>query len=761
MDFAKQVAPAWIDIFTQGAATATIKTVEEGGKLLLGHSAFSQENVFVQFTNALSKLTEKQLAIAFIDDIHWADGSSLGLLFHLARNFQDRSVMFICAYRPVEGLETYTNATVFRDVHDNLLRYGAKELEIRQGINVARYVSQRYSLNTFPSDLLEQIQKLTGGHALFVSQLFSLWEDAKVIDSTPDPHGQPVWGLEQKIDAYLKIPNEIGQVLDGRIRLMEDQLRETLTYASVEGEDFTVQVVTRLRQLDEIKIFDNLETLEHRYRLIQEQESKETELRVLDFYRFAHRFFREHIYKQLSGGKRRILHRQVGECLESLYSNKQEIAGQLALHFREAHELLKAAKYALMAVQHEHTRYAWTEAENWCQFGMELIDKLPRSNETIEIRFGLLEKLGEIYYHSSDYFKAEKVYRESLNLSQQLQIDIERIVNVYDKLSDACYYQGRFQEAIILLEQGKKILIDHNVPFGKPHIDIESSLAYYDQEQFGKGDIAVDALYQVLAKAEQLPKTPKIERVISGTYNMLGILLERLGKYSESIVAYQQSLELVKKVGDKVAEIQRLLNIASHYLTIGEFEQGMTYITEGLDLSKQVGDLNSKASAHSAKGEALLGMHRPQESLTELLQGISIANSVYILLGLCRNLAISYLALSDLDKAREYAELSIKYAGDNEYDSSYGLEALAQVEAKQQNWDLATDHFNQAITIHQKAGAQRNVARFKTHFAEMLIQQGKQEQAIELLQTALMIFQTLALTHEITRTKNILDTMVR
>ena len=102
-DFAKEVAPAWLDIFTGGVAGAVIKTVEQSGKLLSNQPSFTQQNVYVQFTNALGRLAEKQPVVAFIDDLHWADSSSLGLLFHLACYLQDRAVLFLCTYRPGGG----------------------------------------------------------------------------------------------------------------------------------------------------------------------------------------------------------------------------------------------------------------------------------------------------------------------------------------------------------------------------------------------------------------------------------------------------------------------------------------------------------------------------------------------------------------------------------------------------------------------------------------------------------------------------------
>ncbi len=196
--FVKEVAPAWLDVLTGGILSAAVKTVQEGGKLL-GRTTFSKESIFVQYTNAISQLSQKRPVLAFIDDLQWADASSLGLLFHMSRYLQDCPVLVICTYRPVEATETGSNAVLFRDIHANLIRYGALELELRQGINVIEYVAQRYLNNTFSPNFIKYIQEKTEGHALFVSQLFSWWEETGVVACKQNPDDQLVWEVSQEV----------------------------------------------------------------------------------------------------------------------------------------------------------------------------------------------------------------------------------------------------------------------------------------------------------------------------------------------------------------------------------------------------------------------------------------------------------------------------------------------------------------------------------------------------------------------------------
>jgi len=295
LEILREVAPAWINFITGG-----LSDLEESRTHRTG--SFTQENVFVQFSNTLYQMAKRQPVIVFIDDLHWADGSSLNLLFHLSRYLQDCSVFFIFAYRPVEAMEIGSNAPLFRKIRANLISHGTKELELRIGIEVVGYVQQRYPFNTFPIELTEYAQNFTEGHALFVSQMFSLWEDTFVIVPEHNPEGQTVWNVAKNVQEYSAIPQSLSEVLEERIRLMENNLRDILTCASVEGEDFTAQVIACLKKVEEYKVCECLETLEHRYRLVQEQGEKHIDSKVIEFYRFVHRFFREHIYQKLSQG---------------------------------------------------------------------------------------------------------------------------------------------------------------------------------------------------------------------------------------------------------------------------------------------------------------------------------------------------------------------------------------------------------------------------------------------------------------------------
>ena len=617
LEFIKNVAPAWIDIFTFNIIGNTLKTIEEGKKLL-GKNNYRQENVFVQFANALLQLAKKQPLIAFLDDLQWADVSSLDLLAHLARYLKDAAILVVCAYRP-EAKETCSNAKQFNELCLKLLRDDTThEMQLRQGIDVAAYLNQRYPRHAFSSALITQIQQVTNGHPLFLTQLFALWQETGVIVATVDTEPLPLWRLADENHLELAIPTRIQTVLEHRLRLMGDDLRKIAVSASVEGEEFTAQVLAHLNKLEEGAVYDHLSMLEHRYWLIQEQETKEYDETVVDIYRFTHRFFRDYLYGSLDSGKRRTLHKAVGECLERLYHrNLYPIAGQLALHFREARQPKKAAKYAMMAAQFEQSRYAWAECQAWCELGLSLLKSSQPDTESTQLQFDLLILSAEAYNNSGNNPQSSiQRYETALELIPNLQIKRERVVHLYVYLAFDYYLIEQLELMKQYFASARHILNTEPIPYGEIHIELEVHYAII-QCFFGKNRIVAESLLKLLPQIKNLPATHTLSDNIAETYNILGWSLSELSDYENAITHFRQAIEICQKIGEKTYVVY-MSNLALCYFHFGKFEQGIDTASEAFKIASQVGNLNAMQYSKSVKGRILIEIGKPSEALQEL-----------------------------------------------------------------------------------------------------------------------------------------------
>jgi predicted ATPase len=88
------------------------------------------------------------------------------------------------------------------------------------------------------------------------------------------------------------------------------------------------------------------------------------------------------LYKRVALTRRRIIHGRIGKRGESLYGNRVgEIAAELAVHFEQSHDYVRAVKYLLMAAENATRRSADHEAIALSKHGLELLKALPQSAE--------------------------------------------------------------------------------------------------------------------------------------------------------------------------------------------------------------------------------------------------------------------------------------------------------------------------------------------------------------------------------------------
>ena len=258
----------------------------------------------------------------------------------------------------------------------------------------------------------EKLFKHTGGQALFTVELLRDLQERG--DLVQDEGGR--W-IESDAIAWDKLPPRVEGVIASRIGRLEEELREILTVASVEGEDFTAQVIGQIQEIQVRKLLRTLSVeLARRHQLVRERSGLRLGKRVLARYRFAHALFQRYLYNDLGNVEREMLHGEIAAILEDLYTERlDEITVQLALHYSEAKEADKAVKYLLRAGDMARERYAHQEAIGHYRRAMTFL-KEPGSEE---LASRTMMKLGLAYHQALDFQNASKAYDEGFSLRQR------------------------------------------------------------------------------------------------------------------------------------------------------------------------------------------------------------------------------------------------------------------------------------------------------------------------------------------------------
>ncbi|HMG86227.1 MAG TPA: hypothetical protein VK574_10800, partial [Terracidiphilus sp.] len=98
--------------------------------------------------------------------------------------------------------------------------------------------------------------------------------------------------------------------------------------------------------------------------------------------RFIHVLYRDVPYRLMPAIRRSQIHQRIGERGATTYAGRSsEIAAELAMHFEQSRDWLRASKYLIEAAQNATRKSAHHEAAGLARRGLEALKPLPRSAE--------------------------------------------------------------------------------------------------------------------------------------------------------------------------------------------------------------------------------------------------------------------------------------------------------------------------------------------------------------------------------------------
>jgi predicted ATPase/DNA-binding SARP family transcriptional activator len=300
------------------------------------------------FTAEVRRAAAHAPLVLVIDDLQWADASSLGLLFHLARRIADAAVLLVAAYRDADVAArapgTGPSPASVVGEWQRLFGAGGIGLDVLDGPDALRLAGE--VLETDPAalspGLRERILRHTGGHPLFLVEAVHELRARGGIAPT-DEGG---W-REGAAAAWTALPARVEGVIAERVRRLSPELRRLLSVAAVEGQVFTAEVVAEVAGLDVREVVRELGAeLDRTHRLVAHHAVRRLPGGSESRYRFRHALFQAHTYGLLDAAERRYLHGDVGRALERLYGERwAEAAPRLARHFTEAGDDERAARH--------------------------------------------------------------------------------------------------------------------------------------------------------------------------------------------------------------------------------------------------------------------------------------------------------------------------------------------------------------------------------------------------------------------------------
>jgi predicted ATPase len=363
-------APTWLahlpGLRTDGAAPAAAP------------AAAPLERMLREMAEALERLTEKSPLILVLEDLHWADYSTLDLVSALARRREPARLMVLATYRPAEAVLTgHPLRTVKQDLQSRGLCHELP-LGLLTEAAIAEYLAARFPGGGLPDGLPRMLHQRTEGQPLFLVSLIEEWLRQGVLAKA----ARGGWKLTADLDALaVGVPASIRALIEKHIeRLGPDELR-TLEGACVAGVEFTAAAAAAAIDDDIVRVEECCEALARRHHFLLPRGSTQwPDGTVSARYRFGHELFHRVLADSVAGARRRRLHQRLAHRLESAHAGRPgEIAAELALHFEQGTDAAKAVRYLDMAADRAARHYNHREAIDYIRRGLAAVSRLPDS----------------------------------------------------------------------------------------------------------------------------------------------------------------------------------------------------------------------------------------------------------------------------------------------------------------------------------------------------------------------------------------------
>ena len=636
----------------------------------LGPEAFRRglHDAFRRWTTALAARNPVVLAL---EDLHWADSSSLELTAELARLAEEVPLLLVLVGRP-EARERVTS----------LAREGPAariELEPLDQNGIGR-LAEAILGGVAPEPLIAFVERRSSGNPFFAQELVRALRDSDALVL-----GDRGWTIRPGWDAR-HLPPTIEGVLTARIDLLPRDAAALLQTASVIGRRVRVPLLEAVAE--DGSLAERLDVLTGSGLL--DRTEQDGDAAVL----FHHALVQDAAYSRLLRRRRRELHLRVADAAEALYGSGDHVIDLLARH-RYLGDDPKAVDYLLRAGKRSKAFFANDEAIVHFGRAVELARRAPeRASELPEIQLELadLQELVGDYDAARESYEEVRVatgdirawrglaatyrklgeYQEALGkLDEAIAADELRDVDLTPLWLESGWtlaLSGRYDQAIDVLQAGVEAVAGR-----REAIDglVLLELAHAELIDGRLGDALEHAL-----NAQEIFEERSDQRGLASAMRILGHIHVNAGRLDESVAALRRGLELAERVGS-VEEVGGCL------INIGLVEERREAFAEAIECDRRAIDEFERVGHASGRARGYA------------------------------NLAYHLMLAGEYDEARQWCDRTLEFsrAIGHSVTVADGIDTLAALELRQGNLAEAAELAEEAADLYLEMGAPPSAAQ--------------------------------------------------
>ena len=366
--------------------SATPSADEPGEGMSATGEAIGQARLFGLLRALLDRLAEESPVLFAVEDIHWADRSTLEFLSSLVRGLRDERLLLVCTYRSDElhrqhPLRPFLAEEERRAVVERLEIGAFSQAELAE--QVAGILGDAAA-----PDLVARLHARSEGNAFFAEELLA------ASDAAAGP-----------------LPSNLRDVLNLRLEALPDDARGVLRVAAAAGRRSSHRLLAAVAGLPEPALVEALREALAQHVLVQDA----------DGYAFRHALLQEAAYADLLPGERTALHLALAEALRDDPSLADGTAApELALHWRAAHRMPEALAADVRAGLEAEQVFAFVEAAQHFERALEIWDLVEDAAERSELDLaGVVTRAAHNTHIAGEHHRAVTLGRMAIELADR------------------------------------------------------------------------------------------------------------------------------------------------------------------------------------------------------------------------------------------------------------------------------------------------------------------------------------------------------
>jgi DNA-binding CsgD family transcriptional regulator/tetratricopeptide (TPR) repeat protein len=514
-------------------------------------SAFAQSRLFESILRFLDRLAQEQPVVLIIEDVHWADRSTLDLLTFLTRTVRDEQLLVVATYRSDELHPQHPLQTMLAEL-DRSRHLERLELAPFDREDLSRLLGGILGGPPSPTTV-QRILARSGGNAFLAEELLAA--------ETNQP-GQ-------------ELPRRLQGILLARVAALAEDTRQVLRLTATLGRPIEHHLLAAAAQLPEERMLAATREAVDRQVLRAER----------DWYGFRHVLLQQAVYGELLPGERIRLHAAVARALtnDPRASVRRETAAELAHHWYVARDYPQALRAAITAAQAAVDVYGFTEAHQQYERAFVLWDQVSDAPEQAgltlpDLRLEAAEATG--WAGLAD--RAATLIQEALT-DMGSHVEPVRAGVLRARLAEWLWDAGDTKAALATYEEASRLVANDPPSAGKARVLAGHATELMRQGQFSASRVLCEDAIAVARAADALAEEGR-------ALNTLGCDLSELGDPDAGITALRRALILSEEAGS-FDDLQRAYLNLSYVLDVdaGRPHEALQVLQQGLQRLRELG----------------------------------------------------------------------------------------------------------------------------------------------------------------------------